>query len=757
MFNEMSNTPKTMSTRFFFPLSDYGRYSPFVIIGMFVFVASLFVVFAPEPSATLLTPQEGWLLNGDASSRVAASDVPLSVKEIPASVETNPESFVFRTWTPDHGVVPIDLVSPAFNGERFLRVLITGNNRTLADQTRVWLECQANGLHKEIFQGSVNNRLHTALVELPESWCSGEIVLRLHSDTRNPYVFVGAGSVFSASLMSYLKAGFLGKIPFMVVAALLLTLLMLSGGALSVRFGYDDLLFPAALAFLGIVALGNFYLVSALPRGGRWLGTVFVLGLIGLIWWKIGRDIWRQAWIGLRPHLVVWFLGAGIFIAFSALATNGLGAWEPNYRFWPAAWSSDNELPWTYAEAIRHGWNLKNLWGGWLPTDRPPLMAAAHLLYGDLFELMQFANDGHYLTSGYYNTASILLNSLWLPACHWMLRTFLPVLECRQRHVVLLFVALLPFSVFNTIYGWPKALGAAYALASFGLLAWKPETRNQKPWMLACVLAALSYLSHGSGAFFLAPMLFFYAVWRGRRDVSGLMQGCGILLVLLLTWSVYKALVLPSADPLIKVALTGDFGFNTAQSVFSLMKARYLELGLTGWLEVKKAIFTQLFIPVNHTTAAMGLNEDFGATTIDRWRAYDFLMLSRGNIALLIVVVFGLIEVCRRKQASGSVIFMALLVCSLTAWILVISVFLAPAVLHTLPFAAIFGAALSGSVLLASSRPVFFQVILLLLAGYMGTVWGVMPLVNALGSDPFAAAILALGSVFCWKFHVEHR
>ena len=444
------------------------------ISALLIFIASLIVTFAPEPPAVLLTPLDGWLLDGEASSRIAASAIAPSQREIPRSAKTNSESVVFRNWAPSHGILPIDLTSPAFDGERFLRVLITGNNRTFPDQSRVWLECETSGLRKEVFRGSVNNRLHAALVELPEKWCSGKLVLRLQSKSDNPYALVGVGSVFSASPLSYLKASFLGKIPFIVVAATLLTALMLSGATLSVKFGQDHLAFPAGLAFLGIAALGNFYFVSALPHDARWLGTIFVIVLIGAIRRMAGRDAWHQAWLRLTPHLAVWILGAGIFTTFSALATNGLGAWEPNYRFWPATWSSDNELPWNYAEAIRHGWNLKMLWGGgWLPTDRPPLLAAIHLLYGDFFALMQFANDGHYLTSGYYNAASILSNVLWLPTCHWMLRSLLPGLDDRQRHGVLLFVALLPFSLFNTIYGWPKALGAALGLASFGLLAWR--------------------------------------------------------------------------------------------------------------------------------------------------------------------------------------------------------------------------------------------------------------------------------------------
>jgi hypothetical protein len=271
-------------------------------------------------------------------------------------------------------------------------------------------------------------------------------------------------------------------------------------------------------------------------------------------------------------------------------------------------------------------------------------------------------------------------------------------------------------------------------------------------------LAAFSYLSHGSNAFFLAPMLVLYAAWRGRSDVSGLTQGFGVLLVLLLTWSAYKALVLPSADPLMKFALSGDYGFNTSQSAWSMIKARYLELGFSGWLEVKKALSMQLFVPVDRTIAAFGLNSDFGATTLDRLRAYDFAMLSRGNIALPVAAALGLVAARGRSSARENAPFSALFACSSLAWILVVFFSLAPAVLHHLPYATVFGAALGGAVLLARFSPRIFLVLLLLLAGYTGAVWGAMPLVNALGCDVFAAALLAMGGgvfLFFWGSHID--
>ena len=173
-----------------------------------------------------------------------------------------------------------------------------------------------------------------------------------------------------------------------------------------------------------------------------------------------------------------------------------------------------------------------------------------------------------------------------------------------------------------------------------------------------------------------------------------------------------------------------------------MMKARYVELGMAEWLEIKKTLLTQLFIPADRTIAAFGLNNDPGATLFDRLRARDFAMLSGGNVFLPVAVVLALAIARGKALARENAPFLALLLCSLAAWIMVVSVFLAPAVLHLLPYAAVFGAALGSAILLARANPVIFQILLLLLAGYTGAIWGLAPLKNALEVDVFAAAIL---------------
>lgn len=443
-----------------------------------------------------------------------------------------------------------------------------------------------------------------------------------------------------------------------------------------------------------------------------------------------------------------------VCFTLSSLAYNGLGHWEPNYRFWPATWSSDNELPWLFAEAIRHGWDLEGLFGGgWLPTDRPPLMAGAHLLLSDVFGLLQANNDGDYLRGTAYNAAAVALNALWVPVVWWLLTKLSQKLDDRGRMAILVFVACIPFVLFNTVYGWPKAFGAAFALVAFGL-AWQSRNpragvSNKSIILLFFTLGAFSMLAHSSTALFLAPLGLLFLFWNLRKNTRIVLVGFGLALALLASWSLYKWAVLPSADPVTKFALTGDYGFgNPERSLWQMLADRYREMGLWQWLEIKRTMLLQVFLPLHHPITQIGLNSDHDAGAIDQLRAWDFMLLSKGNVAVpLLTVVAAWVSLSALALRRGEVLrchepFLVLGGVSVTAWLLIVLGFLAPPVLPVWPQAAVFGLALGGAVVAYQRHPMLFGITLIVLMSYTGAVWIVSPLQSALAIDIGAALML---------------
>ncbi len=718
-----------------------------------IFLVLLALALWPEPPAKPLTPREGWSVNGAADVRVPLFAFPEQYRQLRKSVVTSPDGVVFRTWTPA-GIVPLEVISPTFHPTNYMAVAITGINRTPDGRVQAYIECEQNGQRLEIFRGGVNVNVAEAIVVPPADWCQGDARLKFISSEKG--INVGVGSVFEISYLSYLKSSFIGRVPYFLTALTIFSLVMLAGASVAARIGWHDDPLPLAFASLGTASLAIFYITSLIPPDWRWLGMVVVATTITSILSLVGRKILIETSRKLSPYARVWTLASLVYFAVLSLTTNGLGHWDPNYRFWPAIWSSDNELPWFFAEAIRRGWDLKGLFGGeWMPTDRPPLMAGAHLLLADVFGLLQSGNDGTYLRGQAYNAAAVVLNALWVPAAWWLLSKLRRAIDDHGRTAILVLVGCMPFVLFNTVYGWPKAFGAAFALVAFGL-AWQsrerdPVTSLQSTIVLFFVLGAFSMLAHASTALFLAPLGLLFLCWTLRRNTRSVLFGFAVALSLLASWSLYKIIVLPSADPLTKYALTGDFGFGHPDwTLWQMLSGRYREMGFWQWLAIKKTMLLQVILPLQHSVTQIELNSDFGASKIDRLRAWDFMLLSKGNLAALFLAVLAiwaaLNDLWLRRQSvlRDDAPFLVLIGVSLVAWLLLVAGFFAPAIIHHLAQAALFGMALGGAVVAYERYPRIFGITLLAVMTYTGLVWILSPLQSALAIDTGAALVLVL-------------
>jgi hypothetical protein len=609
----------------------------------------------------------------------------------------------------------------------------------------------------------VNVNVAEAIVVPPVGWCLSNARLKFTSSENNQNI--GVGAIFEISLLSYLKSTFLGCVPYFLVSLAIFSLVMLVGVSMTLRLGWCCDPLPIAFLSLGTASLGIFYLASGLlasgiPSNWHWISITVVAVLAAFVFFWSGREARVRAAQVLAPYARVWALASLVYYTVLSLATNGLGHWEPNYRFWPATWSSDNELPWMFADAILRGWDLKGLFGGgWIPTDRPPLMAGAYLFLSDAFSWLQSGNDGAYLRGQAYNAAAVTLNSLWVPAVWWLLTKLRRGMGDYGRTAILVFVCCLPFVLFNTTYGWPKAFGAAFALVAFGL-AWQSRESKSVAYldstvMLFFVLGAFSMLAHASTALFLAPLGLLFLWWTLRLKWRSVLVGLLVALVLWASWILYKSLVLPSSEPVTKFALTGDYGFDHPDwSLWKMLSDRYGRMDFWQWLEIKKVMLFQAFLPMNHPVTQIGLNSDFGAGVIDKLRAWDSMLLSKGNLALPFLVALAIGEVMidfslrRQDEMLAEKPFLVLIGISLSAWLLLVIGFFAPPVIHVWPQAALFGLALGGAVVVQERHPVIFDMTLLAVMTYTGLVWILSPLQSALAIDAAAAAVFtALGSL----------
>jgi hypothetical protein len=732
-----------------------------VIISLFAILATFLIAFLPEQPAKLLTDQNGWVVKGPRSSQLSLTDFSKNSLQLRHSVIEENRSKLFRTWTPDSGIVFLSVSSAEFLPSPYMSVIITGNSLTKEGCVQAVIECKSNGQKHDIFRGDVNNNVSEAIVALPNSWHNNNTNLKLISTEKNSYI--GIGSVYEISFLSYMKSSFLGRIPFFITALLIFSLVMLVGASISNKMGWNNDPLPVAFLSLGLFSLWMFYLSNGLlafgiPENWRWINIAITFLVLIIIIWYIGYSTLVKTAQQLYPYFRIWGLFSFVFFILLCLTYNGLGNWEPNFRFWPAEWSSDNELPWKFAEAIRNGSDFKTLFGsgsGWLPTDRPPLMTGAYLLIADVFDFLQINNDGLYLRGHAYNSAAIVLNSLWIPVIWWLLKNLILNISEQGRKMILVFVACMPFALFNTIYGWPKAFGASFALLSFGL-AWKShnaENSKNKNFtiFLFFLFGTLSMLAHSSTAIFLAPLGIFFLWWNLKKNIIPITVSFSIALFILASWGIFKILVLPSPDPLIKYALTGDYGFVHPEiKLWEMIVDRYQMLNFESWFEIKKNMLLGSFKPITNSLVQFSFRPYFDAKGVDILRQWDEFYLSRGNIAIPLFVIistivsFRLFILGKKEKLKNNMPFLALIGISVSAWVLIVIFFLIPPIIHHCPQAAIFGLTLGGMVIVHHYFPSFFRFMLIAQIVYTSIIWIVLPINNALYIDLGAAIVLAI-------------
>ncbi len=222
----------------------------------------------------------------------------------------------------------------------------------------------------------------------------------------------------------------------------------------------------------------------------------------------------------------------------------------------------DNRIPAMFAAHLFRGSDPRDMGAGWQSSDRPPLQTGLHLAFGLIAEPIRTGPQ-------VYQVIAVLLQSLWVIPLFFF---FSPEFQSANRlgspssgwewnganlaTQVALAASLSGFVFFNTIYVWPKLLGASLGLMGCLLLLVEPKTRSV--WWGSAVAFALAYLSHGGAGFgFLAVALVWPALgdWRPRR---GFWEAAGIGAGLLGLWLAYQKLYDPPGDRLFRMHLAED-------------------------------------------------------------------------------------------------------------------------------------------------------------------------------------------------------
>ena len=170
--------------------------------------------------------------------------------------------------------------------------------------------------------------------------------------------------------------------------ALAFLLLLAPGAALATFLPASFLTLPRSFWIVplsALIAYPQFYLRWAAPE----VGAVVAPSVLGLaVAAALQRaGCLRRALVAdgfARPYIAMFTISLAYVLLLGA-ADTGLGAWAATYRFLPASWSSDNQVPQVVAEAVAAGASLDGLLGPWLVSDRPPLLTALQLAQRELW------------------------------------------------------------------------------------------------------------------------------------------------------------------------------------------------------------------------------------------------------------------------------------------------------------------------------------------------------------------------------------
>ena len=657
---------------------------------------------------------------------------------------------LWRSWTPDTQGTTGSVTSSPFRAPRYVAVPHLGFPGEVPGN-RIFFRCLDTGLEMDIATLRTNTVWATAFVQIPDRFCAGSTVLV--ATAVHPTFYVGVGTPFATSAPIYRAyTGFPARAIVVILTWAVLACLIFCA-ALLYKGSADDAL-PAGFVLLGAVAVLVLVVFHFSPALGRW--AVWLLVSIAAAVTVAVRITRRERFDAVASQIanpiVLWLAVALICAAFVSSADSGGGSWAINGLFTPLRWSSDNQLPYLFAEALFDGTPREQIvWGPWLASDRTPLLAALLLIPRTTMLQWLAPAYGHTFVPIGYMMAGITVLASWAAVVAWICKQFAPA----AVSIVILLAFLSPFVFFDTVYVWPKMLGATYVVFSFGLLyrmsLHAAQSRRSLTLVAAC--AAFAYLCHASSAFALLPVAAFFNRTILRQGWRAIAAASLIGASLLLPWAVWQNTVQPGGNALVRYAFANDEGFDTrTASIVASVAEAYRRLGFNDWLGAKSAaIRLMLGIGISATTLGQVARHSPGLDAIGIQRVLDFFvtarslgMASAGLVLLPVFWLFGRRSPALRFAASAAAAGMG-------GILLMLALTLPRAVMHHQAFGSLLLLVLAGSVTVASMPRWATRTSIGLAATYFAVVWVIHPLAVAerlvwsgIAACAFSAILLGL-------------
>jgi hypothetical protein len=670
--------------------------------------------------------------------------------EVPRGALRSPAFELWRSWNPKELGTIGAIASAPFALPGYLAVPHYGFPGEVPGN-RVFLRCLGDGRELDVATARTNTQWATEYLRVPSGFCAGPA--RLAATSATTRFVVGVGTPLTVSATAYhAQTAFPPRALVVVATWALLVSLVATFAWPAARSAAPGFALAAGFCGLGGAAMLAFIAFHVSPPAGRAFSVALAaFGVLGLgAMAAYDRPALGRLVDGHGAGALLWLAIALAYAAFSGAADNGGGSWAINGLFTPARWSTDNQLPFLFAEAMNAGTPRETIrFGHWLASDRTPLLTALYLvLRPAVIAPIARGIGSTFLPTAYMLAATVILSS-WvvvLDACSQRFRD-------RTRHGLVALAVICPLFLFNSLYAWGKLLGGTYILiAALVLLDLRRgEGRNGAGLAAVAVSVALAYLSHGSNAFAAIGLAAVFAgtIWQqGPARIAG---ATAAALAVAAPWLWWQIVVQPGGDALVRYALTGisNSRIRGVPLVTSMVEA-YQRLGWDGWLAAKLNALKIVFAlrPFDFTETAQFSPR---AGLIGASRVRDFFMpvrsLGIAAVAGLVMLLGFLVRRHVRRPAGFGEIARLGLAGAVGLLVMVVAT-LIPPITHATAYGSLMLLFVAGASTLLGGARAAAATMTAIAAAYFAVVWLYDPLSIALRlewSNLAAFIVLAAG------------
>ena len=559
---------------------------------IFFILVGLTLIIYPEDKRIPLLTGDSWLV-------IDGFDNPVEPQkgQLPESILIEGDGLFFRSWSQETNALRGRIVSQPFFCDRpAISLPVSGYFQTPGNH--MYLENLATGDRISFKYGDAHETWQELIVLLPNKWHNQQMQIVAESSGT---AYLGLGIPFGVGWMTILKTSLFTSLAWHFL--IFVFMLSITSAFRKVLAFYllpfnsiaQWLFLPLSIALVSyFLFFGYYFFPFTVPY---FAGILVLTGLFAdrKMYISIFKD--PQSFIKHNLLLIVWFMVALVaWLCLNAQETVSI-AFAANYRFSPASWSTDNQLPLVIAEALHKGLSTTseiNI-GPWQISDRGPgFIGIIALIYSYTKPLFDF-DSARQLYVWIANLAGIVVLSTWVfPVWVFLLRHKISI---SKRVWIIWMLAFTPFIFFNTIFIWAKMLSASLALTAWLLLEpRKMKTLELCPAIGSGLAFAAALLAHGGIAFSHLAMGF-WLLFTQFRVRWGTFLVCGIIfLSLLMPWFIWVQQVDPPGNALTKYAFAGTFGFDSKdQSLYETVVDAYRSDSWSDWLSRKSNSVKTLF------------------------------------------------------------------------------------------------------------------------------------------------------------------